>query len=231
MPDVLNLGVPDSVANIFLALYAVVSGIHLYHSWKDSPKRRYSKPFLLILLILYYIFSSEKITWVLVGALATSWLGDVLLIPKGTKWFVAGGISFLFCHVLFVLAYYNQVSWSSVNWWILIPAAIIYYGISVRLTLTIKHNVPIAVLIPMILYLIMNSTMNLFALAQLMTYHYVGAVIAYIGAVSFFVSDCTLYLVRYHDNKNLIFKKHFTVMLTYLLGEALITIGMLFLGK
>ena len=43
----------------------------------------------------------------------------------------------------------------------------------------------------------------------------------------FFTSDCTLYLVRYHKNKDLIFKKHFTVMLTYLLGEALITVGML----
>ena len=54
-----------------------------------------------------------------------------------------------------------------------------------------------------------------------------GSIVAYVGAVFFFISDCTLYLVRYHDNKDLIFRKHFTVMLTYLLGEALITIGML----
>ena len=225
-----NQPIEIGIEDFIFALFAAVSIIHLYHSWKDSPKRRYSKPFLLILLTLYYLLSSDKITWVLVGALATSWLGDVLLIPKGTKWFVAGGISFLFCHVLFVLTYYNQVSWSSVNWWILIPAAIVYYGISVRLTLTIKHNVPIAVLIPMILYLIMNSTMNLFALAQLMSHPCAGSIVAYVGAVSFFISDCTLYLVRYHDNKDLIFKKHFTVMLTYLLGEALITVGMLMIG-
>ena len=113
---------------------------------------------------------------------------------------------------------------------LLIPAAILYYGISVRLTLTVKHNVPIAVLIPMIFYLIMNSTMNLFALAQLMSHPCAGSIVAYVGAVSFFISDCTLYLVRYHDNKELIFKKHFTVMLTYLLGEALITVGMLMIG-
>ena len=216
---------------IFLALYVIVSGIHLFHSWSDDPKRRYSKPFLLILLILYYVFSTDKFSWALLCALATSWLGDVLLIPKGTKWFVAGGISFLFCHVVFVIVYFPAVVWQNVIWWILIPAAILYYGISVRLTLTIKHNVPIAVLIPMIFYLIMNSTMNLFALAQLMTLHSAGSIVAYIGAVSFFISDCTLYLVRYHDNKELIFKKHFTVMLTYLLGEALITIGMLMIER
>lgn len=216
---------------IFLALYVIVSGIHLFHSWSDDPKRRYSKPFLLILLILYYVFSTDNVSWALLCALATSWLGDVLLIPKGTKWFVAGGISFLFCHVFFVIVYFPMVVWQNVIWWILIPAAVIYYGISVRLTLTVKHNVPIAVLIPMIFYLIMNSTMNLFALAQLMTLHNAGSVVAFIGAVSFFISDCTLYLVRYHDNKELIFKKHFTVMLTYLLGEALITVGMLMLGR
>ncbi len=109
----------------------------------------------------------------------------------------------------------------------MIPAAILYYGISVRVTLSVRKNVPIMVLIPMILYLIMNSTMNLFALMQLMSLKSAGSIVAYIGAELFFISDCTLYLVRYHDNKNLIFKKHFTVMLTYLAGEALITIGML----
>lgn len=215
------------VAYIFLALYVIASAIHLYHSWSDDPKRRYSKPFLLILLTLFYCFSTKEISWVLVGALLTSWLGDVLLIPKGTKWFVAGGISFLFCHVLFVLVYLPTVQWQNAIWWIWIPAALLYFGISLRVTLSVRENLPIMVLIPMIFYLVMNSTMNLFALLQLMSLHSAGAVVAYIGAVSFFISDCTLYLVRYHPNKDLIFKKHFTVMLTYLLGEALITVGIL----
>ena len=43
------------VQYIFLALYVVASAIHLFHSWSDDPKRRYSKPFLLILLALFYI--------------------------------------------------------------------------------------------------------------------------------------------------------------------------------
>ncbi|MBQ7547731.1 MAG: lysoplasmalogenase [Clostridia bacterium] len=212
---------------IFLGLFVLASVVHLFHSWSDDPKRRYSKPFLLACLALYYCFAAHEINWILVAALVTSWLGDVLLIPKGTKWFVAGGISFLICHIFFVFVYLPQVVWQNAIWWIVIPAAIVYYGISLRVTLSVKKNVPIMVLIPMILYLIMNSTMNLFALMQLMSLRSAGSIVAYIGAVLFFISDCTLYLVRYHDNKNLIFKKHFTVMLTYLAGEALITIGML----
>ena len=216
---------------VFLALFVIVSGVHLWDSWKDNAKRRaYTKPFLLIFLMLFYFFAAKEISWVLAAALFFSWLGDVLLIPKGTKWFVSGGIAFLISHILFIAVYVPAVRWDALLWWLLIPAALLYYGVSVKVTLTLKSNIPKPMLIPMILYLIANSTMNLTALCQLTSLKSAGAAVAYIGAVFFFISDCTLYLVRYHKNKELIFKKHFTVMLTYLLGECLITVGMLMIA-
>ena len=212
---------------VFFALFVIVSVIHLIDSWRDDAKRRaYTKPFLLILLLLFYFFAADEISWVL-AALLFSWLGDVLLIPKGTPWFISGGIAFLVSHVLFIFAYLPAIKWDSAVWWILIPAALVYYGVSVTVTLKLKGNIPGAMIVPMILYLLANSTMNLAALTQLMTLRNAGAAVAYAGAVFFFISDCTLYLVRYHKNKDLIFKKHFTVMLTYLLGECLITVGLL----
>ncbi len=218
------------VKYVFLGLFALVSVIHLIDSWRDNAKRRaYTKPFLLILLALFYCFAAEKISWVLLAALLFSWLGDVLLIPKGTPWFIAGGISFLVSHILFIFAYLPAIQRQSVILWILIPAALVYIGVSVTVTLKLKGNIPGPMLAPMILYLAANSTMNLAAMAQLMSVKSAGALVAYIGAVFFFISDCTLYLVRYHKNKDLIFKKHFTVMLTYLLGECLITVGLLLL--
>lgn len=216
---------------VFLALFIAVSAVHLLDSWRDNAERRkYTKPFLLILLTLFYCFAAKEISWVLVAALLTSWLGDVLLIPKGTKWFVMGGVSFLISHVLFILVYLPKVDAGSILWWALIPAAAVYAAISVTVTVKLKGGIPKPMLAPMILYLLANSTMNVMALAQLMTLKSAGAAIAYAGAICFFASDCTLYLVRYHKNKDLIFKKHFTVMLTYLLGEALITAGMLMIG-
>jgi hypothetical protein len=59
------------------------------------------------------------------------------------------------------------------------------------------------------------------------TLHSPGSVVAYLGAVLFFASDCTLFLVRYYRDPNVVFKKHFTVMLTYLAGELLITLGIM----
>ena len=214
---------------VFLALFVAASAVHLWDSWRDNGQRRkITKPMLLIFLLLFYCSATKQFSWVLAAALLTSWLGDVLLMPKGTKWFIMGGVSFLISHLLFIFVYLPQVNWASVIWWILIPAAIVYYGISVKITLSVKNNMESkAMLAPMILYLLINSTMNLFALSQLMSLKNTGAIVAYAGAVLFFISDCTLYLVRYHSNKDLIFKKHFTVMFTYILGECLITVGML----
>jgi uncharacterized membrane protein YhhN len=77
------------------------------------------------------------------------------------------------------------------------------------------------------MYLMTNSTMNLLALSRMFSLQTVGSVVAYVGAVLFFVSDCTLFLVRYYRKPETIFKKHFTVMTLYLSGQFFITLGIL----
>lgn len=221
---------------IVLCLLAVVLSVHLYHSWKDDgKKRRYTKPFLLVLIMVYYVMSAKEISPWLMAALATSWLGDVLLMGKGDKWFVSGGISFMFSHFLFIVVYALFVvprHFAGVIWPVVTAAAVIYFGTAFFIISRVRENTPKAMLPPMYFYLICNSSMNLFALMQMMTAEYsAGSVIAYAGAVLFFISDCTLYIVRYYKNPDVIFKRHFTVMLTYVLGELLITQGVLMLSR
>lgn len=221
---------------VFLGLLTIATVIHLIDSWHDdAKKRRRTKPFLLILVLLYYVFSAENVSIILCAALITSWIGDVLLMGKGNKWFTAGGISFMLSHFLFIAVYIMNLvahgSLEGVIWWIVIPAAIIYYGISLITVRALKQTTPKSMLVPMYIYLLCNSTMNVFSLIQLMTFRNAGSAVAFIGAVLFFISDCTLYLVRYYSkNENLIFKRHFTVMLTYVLGELLIAQGVMMLG-
>ncbi len=217
---------------VFLALFAVVSAVHLYHSWTDeTQKRRCTKWALLLLLLGYYLTSTTSPSPLLIAALLFSWLGDVLLMPKGNAWFVSGGISFLAAHVLFVLLYLGQVNFAAVNWFIAVPVALVYIAAVTVILALLKKETPKAMFIPMFLYLLMNGAMNVFALMQLLCNPCAGAVVAYLGAILFFVSDSTLYLNKYYKKKDIIFKKHFTIMLTYLLGEFLITQGMLMLGK
>lgn len=219
------------IATLVLILYLLVSGIHLIDSWKDDAKRRAkTKPFLLLLLLLFYAFSNTHHSIPLFLALFTSWLGDVLLIPKGHKWFTMGGISFLFSHFFFILVFLSKIQLSNIPFFIY-PIALLYFGISFIIIHMVKPTTPKKMIIPMYFYLLTNSTMNVFALIQLLHNQNSASLIAYIGALLFFISDCTLFLVRYYKDETIIFKKHFTVMLTYLLGELLITIGVILLHR
>ena len=119
--------IKNILAVVFFVLFLAASAVHLWDSWKDNGKRRkITKPMLLLTLLAFYCCATKQFSWVLAAALLTSWLGDVLLMPSGAKWFVSGGISFLISHLLFIFVYLPQVNWSSVIWWVLIPAALIF---------------------------------------------------------------------------------------------------------
>ena len=217
---------------IFLILLIGFTVKHLIDSWNDDAKKRaYTKPFPLIFIILFYLSSTDDYSIPLLIALITSWLGDVLLIPKGHKWFTMGGISFMVSHFFFIFAYVGRINFSKIPWFIVIPIALIYYGISLKIIFMVKDNTPKIMIPPMYFYLLCNSTMNVSALMQFMSNQNIGSFIALVGAILFFISDCTLFLVRYSKKPEMIYKKHFTVMFTYIVGEFLITLGILLLAK
>ena len=81
---------------VFLAVFIVSTAVHLYASIrKDTRMRNISKPFILLSLLGFYVLAARSVSAAIVLALIFSWIGDVLLIPKGVKWFTAGGIAFV----------------------------------------------------------------------------------------------------------------------------------------
>lgn len=216
---------------VFLGLLLIATVWHLIESWRDNiRRRRITKPFLIPLILLYYLVSSAHPIWFLVLALIFSWLGDVFLMFQGNTWFTIGGVSFGIAHIFFVLTYAWSIKWSAVHLYVIIPVAIVYIAITTLIILAVIKQTPKKMLPAMYLYLIANSTMNIFAIMQLESMPGTGSIIAVVGAVLFFISDCCLFLVRYSKRPELVFKKHFTVMLTYIVGEFLITQGMLMLA-
>lgn len=211
----------------FFAVFCVCSCIHLFRCWNGSARSAYTKPVLVLSLALFYVCSVGFISAALLAALLTSWAGDVLLMPRGNKWFVAGGISFLISHILFVFAYTPHIEWTGVRWWAVLPVFCIYITVSAAVMNSIRDGTPGPMRLPMFLYLAANSVMNLFALMMLISSPDAGPALAFIGAVCFFASDCVLFLSRNHENRTLIPKSGFIIMLTYILGEALITWGFL----
>lgn len=211
---------------VFLAIFIIVTSIHLYASLKQDKKlRNQTKPFILLSLLGFYLLAARTpSTWIIL-ALIFSWLGDVLLMPKGVKWFTAGGICFMISHVFFILGYMKEVDFATIPVWLVILLAVLFFAAVTCIFSKLKPHLPKALFYPMYLYLLINGAMNCFAIFRWVSFPAAATVITAIGAILFFISDSSLFFVRFNKDSRL--KTHFLVMLTYSIGEFLIVLGLL----
>lgn len=209
---------------IFLVSFIVSTAIHLYASAKSNKKlRNITKPFILPTLLGYYCVATNMPEITTILALIFSFLGDVLLIPNGIKWFTMGGISFMASHAFFIASYAKNLDYSKTGIVIAISAAFVIAVITIFSKL--KEHLPKPLFYPMLLYLMINGAMNCFAIFRLLSSPCLGSIITCIGAVLFFISDTALFFVRFNKNGKL--KTHFWVMFTYSIGEFLIVYGLI----
>ena len=89
----------------------VICGITLINWIAAAQERRElylaSKPLVLIVLIIFYIrmggLDAQRLPFLI--ALFFSLLGDIFLIPRSKRWFIAGMVAFLIAHLLYVWAF------------------------------------------------------------------------------------------------------------------------------
>jgi uncharacterized membrane protein YhhN len=214
------------VKYVFLVAFIVSTAIHLYASLKQNTKlRNYSKPFILLALLGFYALTARSVLLAIILALIFSWIGDVLLIPKGNNWFTAGGISFMIGHACFIVGYWQDVVFSKIPIVLIIFLAVFFIVTVVYIFSKLKEHLPKALFYPMFLYLLINGTMNCFAIFRCVSGFSAATLITAICAALFFLSDTTLFFVRF--DKDSILKTHFIVMLTYSIGEFMIILGLL----
>ena len=215
---------------IFLALFLLFSVLHLIASFFDNQKyRRMTMPFILILILLYYLFSAKKIDPLLFTALLTSWLGDVLLIPKGTKWFVSGGASFMIAHFCFIVLFVLRIDFSAVSAVPAVCAAAVYLALIAAVFKLLAPHIKEKLLCgAMIYYMVCNGAMNVFSFMLLLSKPCAASALASFGAVCFFVSDALLFYKDYYPKK--LWRNFFPVLLTYIIAEFSITQSMLWLS-
>ena len=211
---------------VFLAVFFIATAIHLYASLKDNKKiRNITKPFLLPSLLGFYALSAHSVSAAIILALLFSWLGDVLLIPKGTKWFTAGGIAFMISHGFFIAGYCRDIVFSEIHIALIVLLSV-FFAVTVAFIFSkLKPHLPKALFYPMLLYLMINGAMNCFAIFRCVSSPTAATIITAVGAALFFISDTSLFFVRFNKNGRL--KTHFVVMLTYTIGEFLIVLGLL----
>ena len=209
-----------------LLIFIVMTSIHLYASYKKNKKLRdITKPFILTSLLGYYCYSTDDIRLAIVPALIFSWIGDVFLIGPGVKWFTIGGISFMISHFFFILGYIKDITFSSMNLIIvLILGSLFVIAVSIIFS-KLKKHLPKPLFYPMYLYLLINGAMNCFAVYRMLSMTNLFTITTCIGAFLFFISDSTLFFVRFNSESKI--KTHFLVMLTYSIGELLIVLGLI----
>ncbi len=201
---------------------------HLIVSYIDLPRQRaISKAFPLTFLLLYAFACSGMSESYLLLALFTSLLGDILLIFDGHGFFITGGISFLLAHIFFILVYCSDMTKQGFLWQVVLPISVLYLCCGIYIIRLIRKNTPGPMVLPMWLYLLANSAMNVMALLRFLQMTSPGAFFAFLGALLFYISDCLLFLVRFYPNRDLIPRKHFAVMFCYLMGEFFIAQGVL----
>ena len=216
----------ETVRILSLILFFLSTGIHLYASLKQDRKlRNLTKPFILFSLLGFYCCSAQPIVLTVVLALVFSWLGDILLMPKGVQWFTAGGIAFMVSHFFFIISYAAQVDFGKIHWIVAALLILAFIASAVIIFHFLRPHLPKALFYPMLLYLIINGMMNCFAWFRSMSIGGKTGLITAIGALLFFISDSSLFFVRFKKDSRL--KTHFLVMLTYSLGEFLIVLGLI----
>lgn len=211
---------------VFLIIFAVAMTVHLYASAKQNKKlRNITKPFLLSALLGFYVFAAENVSLYVVLALVFSWLGDVLLMLHGTKWFAAGGVAFMVSHAFFIVSYFDKINFALINPVVIVALGVVFAAAVAFIFSKLKPHLPKMLFYPMFFYLLVNGTMNCFALFRMISAPSAATVITCIGAFLFFISDSTLFFVRFKKDGRL--KTHFWVMLTYSIGELLIVSGLI----
>lgn len=213
---------------IFLALYLLTSILHLYGCVKKNEKiRSYTKPFLMLLLLGFYICAVETVNYMVIALIITSWIGDVLLMIKGMKWFTLGGISFLGTHTLLIILYCRHISFSIQCITVILLYMVIGFGILKSEYVRLIRYMPKSNAISIIVYLSGNVTMNMFAALQAVSNLNKGSGLMMLGALLFLASDSLLFLVRF-DKKVPFYRQHFNVMLTYTLAKLYLVMGFIF---
>lgn len=216
-----------ALSTVFLVLFILMSVIHTIGEFlEEGPKikvRTITKPFLLPLVIAYYLIAcSEKsitpVTLIVIG-LALGFVGDVVLMkPKVQILFMIGLGSFLIGHILYIIEFFKAIgdlgNVQPVAYLSLLVYGAFFYIMIRYLKADLKEMLP-----PVLVYMILILTMS-FASFALMFSSTTGAIItpwiAFVGSLNFIASDSLL--------ANQLFKKPFKydqsiIMVTYLIAQ------------
>lgn len=174
------------------------------------------KPFIILSLLFLYVFSLPKrIKWYVI-ALGFSFFGDVLLMFSGELFFIAGLVSFLIAHLLFIKIVIERIK--EFNFIKLIFSTIPFLAVLSLLIFTLKDSLH-EMLWPVIIYGLTIATFGTVSLIDFLNTKSKRSMLMLLGAIIFMISDSLLAINKFY---NAAYVLEVIVMVTYVLAQYLI---------
>ena len=217
---------------LFLVIFFIDAGIHIVGVAKESKKIIYAtKPFLMLLLALYFIFALplNKVNWLILIAVLFGGAGDIFLMLEGDeKWFMLGMVAFLLGHIFYIIAFMleigdNIVSFPIWGLFFLIPVVLILV-----MTYPMFKNHLGDLKIPVHVYMLVILVMHIFTVLRVAAYDFfcVCFLLVWLGSLLFILSDSLIAIDTFNKEKKIPHGR-IIIMLTYILGQFLIVQGVI----
>lgn len=171
------------------------------------------KPLIILSLLFLYVFSLPKRLKWYVMALELCFFGDVFLMFSGELFFMAGLVSFLIAHVLFIKIVLNRIQ--KTNLLQVISSAIPFLAVFSLLIFTLKDSLH-EMLWPVIIYGLTIATFGTVSLIDFLDTKSKKSLLMLIGAIIFMVSDSVLAINKFYNPAHVL---EVIVMATYVLAQ------------
>lgn len=211
----------DAAFGVFLGALAV----QLVTAMTERTRaRQITKPVLMPLLLLFYWLKADAPTFLVMLALVLSTIGDIFLLWPGKQGtFIAGLLSFLTAHVLYIVVFAGAAARANglPVWFYL--AAIPYLLYCTGLFLALRpHLGPMKA--PFVLYSAVIAAMSLASLLRTPGFSGAGFYMPFIGSLLFMASDSVLAINTFRSK---IPRGDVYIMSTYVTAQVLIVAGMI----
>jgi len=203
-----------------ILIYAFVAGLHSYYADDSERFRSTTKPLLMPLLSVFYLFAAGDSPWIY-GALLFAWLGDLALLKQGTLFFMLGLVSFLAGHLLMSTHLLNLlfplVSPTSMG-----IVFVVMFVLAAGLFNYLRPHLG-TLQVPVLIYCLVLATKGSLAVLLVWQTPNTMTVLVAIGALVFMASDLTLAVNRFVKP---IHKAHLWVMASYTLAQGMMVVGL-----
>ena len=178
---------------ILMLLVILSASIHIRAEYRGPRQHVYVfKPLTMVFIWLIAILGQATFPfykYMIIIGLLFSLAGDVFLMLPSDR-FLAGLVAFLIAHLFYIAAFLSEIS--ALTWWPLVPLVI--YGIVIYIIVASSLG---KLKLPVLIYVVVILIMAWLAWERWSQTGQSGALLAFVGAVLFVISDTILAINRF----------------------------------